>query len=66
MAKRKRKKIRIPSEKEYYAGYEKINMDGPFVNEKDRHAARILKEHPPAYELMKKVWEEINAKNGYR
>lgn len=55
MAKRKRKKIRIPSEKEYYAAYEKIETDGPVMNEKDRRAARMLKKNPPAYELMKKL-----------
>jgi hypothetical protein len=65
--KRKRKaKIRIPSESEYYAGFEKMNPDKPIYSQKARDSFRALKQNPPSYELVKKIYEEINANRGYR
>jgi hypothetical protein len=65
--KRKRKaKIRMPSEAEYYAAFEKWDPDYLLYSEKARRSAKALKENPPPYELIKKTYDKINANRGYR
>lgn len=63
---RRKRKIRIPSESEYYAAFKKWDPEKPGLSENHRSCMRAIKEHPPAYELIKKIYDEINANNGYR
>jgi hypothetical protein len=61
------KKIRIPSESEYYACFEKWNPDRQnYLKESTRQHMWDLKNNPPDYQLIKKIYEEINSNNGYR
>jgi len=67
IAKRKKKrKIRIPSESEYYDAFKKWNPERPGLSEKARIGMRRIKNNPPDYQLIKKIYDEINANNGYR
>lgn len=63
--KRPRKKL-LPSKREYYASFAAIDADSPGMTEKERRSARSLRDHPPAYELIKKIYDDINRENGYR
>ena len=60
------KKRRLPSKREYYAGFAAMDPDRPGYSEKMRKSTRALKEHPPAYEMIKKIYDDINRENGYR
>ena len=53
--KRRRKKFRMPSEKEYYAMFERMDPDRAGYNNVDRRAISMLKGCPPPYELVKKA-----------
>jgi hypothetical protein len=61
------KKIRIPSESEYYKKNEEWNPDDQhYMKESTREHMWALKRNPIDYHLVKKIYEEINANNGYR
>jgi hypothetical protein len=63
----RKKKIRIPSESEYYACFEKWDPDARWdLNESTRKQMWALKNNPIDYHEVKKIYEEINANNGYR
>lgn len=62
----RRKKIHIPSEREYYAAFETWYPEKPELSEKARESMRFMKKNPPPYELIKKIYDRINASNGYR
>jgi hypothetical protein len=63
----RKRKIRIPSESEYYKGFEEWNPDRhSYTKESEREQMWSLKRNPPDYHLVKKIYEEINANNGYR
>jgi hypothetical protein len=63
----RKKKILIPSEKEYYASFEEWDP-GKFhyTKEATRKHMLALKNNPIDYHEVKKIYEEINANNGYR
>ena len=63
----RKRKIRIPSESEYYASFEEWNPDRQsYMKESTRQHMWDLKNNPVDYHLVKKIYEEINANNGYR
>lgn len=61
------KKIRIPSESEYYKSFEEWDPDRYFYDKEcTREHMWSLKRNPIDYHLVKKIYEEINENNGYR
>lgn len=63
----RKRKIRIPSESEYYASFEEWDPDRQnYLKESTRQHMWALKKNPIDYHLVKKIYEEINANNGYR